>query len=98
MNTTALKVLVLTLLPTSLFADSSCDKHGVLVLRLLEKYDEQVVMQGIDFNGNMVELFVSKDDGSWTFIQTNTNMFSCIFSAGHSANQIPYTDQDASLD
>ena len=62
-------------------ASAACDSRKNVVKELAEKYKEQPVHRGIDANGHMLEIFVSKD-GTWTAVTTRPNGMACLNASG----------------
>ncbi|MGB0928879.1 MAG: hypothetical protein ACPGVA_16825 [Pikeienuella sp.] len=60
----------------------SCANRAEIVAGLAAKYGEVRQAAGLDLSGNMVEVFVSGDTGTWTILVTLPAGVSCIMSGG----------------
>ncbi len=59
-----------------------CGDREELVSRLETAYFEEQVAMGLDGNGRVVELYVSKETGTFSIIQTTPTGISCLMTAG----------------
>ena len=59
-----------------------CGPHEEIVKRLETGYQEKRAGVGLAGNGTLVELFISKDKGTWTFMYTRPDGVSCLMAAG----------------
>ena len=83
----------LVMLLSAFFADTAlsqvpragrlpCHDHSELAKQLGAKYKEAPVSIGLQSNGNLLQVFASKDSGSWTILSTTPKGMSCILAAG----------------
>lgn len=63
-------------------AQNICGPHEEIVKRLEDSYKEARAGFGLAGNGTLVELFVSEDKGTWTFMYTRPDGISCLMAAG----------------
>ncbi|RED54008.1 hypothetical protein [Aestuariispira insulae] len=59
-----------------------CGPHEEIVKRLESGYQEKRAGVGLAGNGTLVELFISKDKGTWTFMYTRPDGVTCLMAAG----------------
>ncbi len=62
------------------------DREGI-VKQLAERYGERPVWRGLDYRGQLVELFASKS-GTWTIIVTVPGMPSCLVAGGEGSQPL----------
>lgn len=67
----------------------ACADHADLVAALTERYDERRVSIGLQNNGHVLEIYASKDTGSWTALSTRTDGVACILAVGRHFEQQP---------
>lgn len=79
---TAFLAVFLCVLSTETMAQSICGPHEEIVKRLETGYQEMRAGVGLAGNGTLVELFISKDKGTWTFMYTSPDGVSCLMAAG----------------
>jgi hypothetical protein len=72
----------------------ACDRHAEIAGRLDEQYKEVPTGFGIQLNGNLLQLFVSKETGTWTLLSTTPSGMSCIVGAGESWEALPVPNND----
>ena len=60
-----------------------CGDRAEMVAHLAKKYQEQPTAFGLQSDGKVVEIFSSKDSGSWTILISTPNGTSCLASTGH---------------
>ncbi|HET6519430.1 MAG TPA: hypothetical protein VFG47_06370 [Geminicoccaceae bacterium] len=72
----------------------ACDRHTDLVDRLAGQYKEAPAGFGIQLNGNLLQLYVSKETGTWTLLTTTPDGLSCIVGAGESWENLPEPNTD----
>lgn len=58
-----------------------CYKKDKMIEILTKRYREYNVLTGVG-NRSVFEIFLSKDNTTWTIVRTNTNNISCIVAAG----------------
>lgn len=64
-------------------AQPQCGKREIFVQSLNEDYKENRVAVGLGRNNVLMELYVSKESGSWTVLGSSANgEFSCIIADG----------------
>jgi hypothetical protein len=71
-----------------------CHDHSEIAKQLTSKYKEAPVSIGLQSNGNLLQVFASKNSGSWTILSTTPRGLSCILAAGKSWEQKPLTNLD----
>ena len=67
----------------------ACDEYGSLKERLGEQFKEVPAAFGLGMNGNLIQVFVSAETGTWTIISTAPTGVSCIVAAGESWEILP---------
>lgn len=67
---------------------AECGKHDTVVAFLITKYKEQRIGIGVVANRGVMELFVSKPNGTWTVLLTNTKGVACIIAAGENFEKV----------
>ncbi len=70
-------------------AEASCAPRADVIEALTKGYTERSVGMGLASDGNMVELFQSKDGASWTIVVTLPNGMSCPAFAGQGWEKLP---------
>ena len=80
-------VLFLFLFSLPVFANAApqrlpCGKRAVLIANLETNYKETLRVQGLQTNGQMVEIFTTKDGSTFTILSSMPTGISCIVSAG----------------
>ena len=79
--------LGISLVTSSVEAQSRCAQRSDLVTRLDQHFDEKLAGAGIAFDGAMLEIWASTD-GSWTIMVTRSDGRSCIVSHGNNWQRI----------
>lgn len=77
--------------PTSAMAGEErriCGPRDQIIQRLATRFDERQSAIGMTGGGSLVELYVSPD-GTWTFVHTTTEGFSCLLAAGQDWEDLP---------
>lgn len=59
-----------------------CTHWRAIAEQLDEKYDEQPVGAGVQTNGNLMQLFVAEDTGTWSMVVIRPSGLGCLVSAG----------------
>ena len=59
-----------------------CAPRTSVIEQLADKYGEARQSAALSANGNMVEIFVNEEAGSWTAIETTPDGMSCLVSFG----------------
>jgi hypothetical protein len=72
----------------------SCNSHGDLLAILKQTYTEEPNALGLQSNGHLLEVFVSKRTGSWTIVSTRPDGISCIVAAGRHWQSVPQTPDE----
>lgn len=60
----------------------ACHEHKDVVKMLDQQYSEAPEALGLQSNGHLVQVFVSKDGASWTIVTTRPDGLTCIVAAG----------------
>ena len=63
-------------------ATPNCAPRDAVIARLAEKYGESRQSIGLGGNNAVMELFASRDTGSWTITVTTANGITCLMAAG----------------
>src|SRR5215211_6366801 len=91
MRTLMLPLLAGALL-TATAAESAqmvCGERESLVQALANKYQERRDSVGLTSGGNLLELFVSGKNGTWTLILSTTDGAACVLTAGEAWEKMP---------
>ena len=75
-------ILVLLIALPSVAGISVCGTRDDVVKRLEGVYNERQKEFGLTNSGQVVEVFISTRDDTWTLILTNPRGFSCMMEAG----------------
>lgn len=75
-------VMAVFLCPSFALGQGVCDTRENIIQRLEDGYQEKRAGVGLAGNGTLVELFISKDKGTWTFMYTRPDGVSCLMAAG----------------
>jgi hypothetical protein len=67
----------------------ACNSHDKLVEMLGRGYAEAPSALGLQANGPLLEVFVSRKSGSWTIVSTRPDRISCIVAAGQYWQELP---------
>lgn len=86
-----LAVLALTVISGSALAQTPrnpvrlpCSDYQKIASQLDKRYEEAPVSMGIQSNGNLLQIFASKESGTWTVLSIAPTGKSCIIAAGKS--------------
>jgi erythromycin esterase-like protein len=60
----------------------ACAARTQVVERLAERFGETLQSVGVDAGGGLVELFASRDTGTWTILATNPDGSTCLVASG----------------
>lgn len=71
-----------------------CHNATEIAKQLNSKYDEAPVAFGVQSNGNLLQVYASKDQGTWTVVSTTPTGVSCIVAAGKRWESLPYLKED----
>ena len=72
----------------------ACHDAGEIHKPQSRKYAEAPVAFGLQTNGNLLQIYASKDTGTWTVISTSPAGTSCIVAAGKSWESLPISKND----
>ncbi len=67
----------------------TCNSRGDLLETLKRTYTEEPNAFGLQGNGHLLEVFVSKQTGSWTIVSTRPDGTSCVVAAGQHWQAVP---------
>ncbi|MEM9431836.1 MAG: hypothetical protein AAGA32_20495 [Pseudomonadota bacterium] len=67
----------------------SCGKRENIISRLGERYGEIQTGRGLSHNNGMVEVYSSKETGTWTILITMPSGETCLIAAGDFWEQSP---------
>lgn len=84
-------------LPVGVGAQSArmpCHKASEVARQLNDKYGEVPVAFGMQSNGNLLQVYYSEADDTWTVVTTTPDGMSCIVASGEHWERIPLTDTD----
>jgi hypothetical protein len=59
-----------------------CHRFAEIARQLDQKYDEAPVSFGLQSNGNLLQVFASAKQGTWTILSTTPSGLTCIIAAG----------------
>ncbi len=79
--------LAITFLASPSMAQAVCGKRTDIVNRLNTGFEEQRRSAGLAADGNLVEVFASKN-GTWTIIYTKPGGLTCLVAVGDNWQQI----------
>lgn len=60
----------------------ACNHWRAIAEQLDEKFNERPVAAGLQSNGNLVQLFVAEDTGTWSMVIVRPSGVGCLVSAG----------------
>ena len=66
-----------------------CDRRETVVGELSSEFQEKPVAVGLQGNGTLLELFASKETGSWTVLITLPSGVTCLTLVGDSFEMLP---------
>lgn len=72
----------LSLIASTVAAQSPCASRETVVTELAEKYQESRYVLGLGLNGTVLEVFGNMESGSWTVTETHASGLLCILSSG----------------
>jgi hypothetical protein len=67
-----------------------CHDATEIAKQLNAKYQEAPVAFGLQTNGNLLQVYASKEKGTWTVVSTTPAGMSCIVAAGKGWESLPY--------
>ena len=68
--------------PTQATAQVACGYRDAITTVLSERYGETQMALGVQNAGSIVEVWTSKDTGTWTILMTRPNGTSCLMASG----------------
>ena len=74
-------------------ANSVCGPHEKIVTQLQTGYSESRSGYGLSGNGSLVELFVSKEKGTWTFMLTRPDGMTCLVASGGNWEDLQFVEK-----
>ncbi len=77
-----LDLTVASIATTDASAQAVCGQRNTIVAQLEKKYGETRRSVGLQQGRGVVEIYASKDTGSWTILVTDTRGTSCLMAAG----------------
>lgn len=63
-------------------AQSMCNNRDVFVDQLASKYKEEIAARGLQSSERLLEIFASKETGSFTVLLTRPDGISCVLATG----------------
>ena len=75
------------------YAAGVCGPHDKIVSQLENGYEEVRSGYGLSGNGALVELFVSKEKGTWTFMLTRPDGLTCLMASGGNWEHMPIIEK-----
>ena len=93
----AAALALLTMWPIGALAQGArmpCHKATEVAKHLGNKYEEAPVAFGLQSNGNLLQVYVSKKKDTWTAVTTFANGISCIVAYGRKWESLPYVSTD----
>jgi hypothetical protein len=66
-----------------------CAKRAELLAHLESKFQEGRVAIGLADNGNLLEIFTSKDGSTWTVAMTTPTGITCLLATGQNWESVP---------
>ena len=79
--------MINTLVGLTMAAAAVCGPHENLLETLDTTYGEQRVFQGLNTEGNLLQLFINEEKGSWTVLMVEPGGRACIMSDGQAGEQ-----------
>lgn len=77
-----LMIATVMLLPITAYAEPECMARAILVEQLAENFKEAPQFVGLDNSGNLLEVWVSHDNPSWTVLVSYPERVSCLLAVG----------------
>jgi len=71
-----------------------CHSATDIAKQLGSKYDEAPVAMGLQSNGNLLQVYASEREGTWTVVTTTPAGLSCIVAVGKTWIVIPLASKD----
>ena len=66
----------------ALAQNQACAKRAELINHLASKFQEARVAIGVADNGNLMEVFTTKDGATWTIAMTTPSGMTCLIATG----------------
>ena len=66
-----------------------CGRHEEIRRLLAERFGERPQALGLQGNGQLLELFVSAERGTWTVVSVSPRGEGCILAAGRAWQEVP---------
>ncbi len=73
-------------------AQTACGERDKIITQLQSKYQESHRASGLETDTKMVEIWTSKDSGTWTILITKANGVTCVAAAGKNWLDMPETE------
>lgn len=67
----------------------ACSMLPEIMTHLRESYSEQPVAFGVQADGNLLQVFASKESGTWTVVSTHPSGLGCLVASGRSWESLP---------
>jgi hypothetical protein len=71
-----------------------CHDATEIARQLSSKYEEAPIAFGLQSNGNLLQIYTSASQHTWTVVSTTPNGKSCIVAAGKRWESLPFTKLD----
>ena len=92
-------LIALLLGPTITRAEGACAPRDIVLDRLASAFGETRQSIGLGPNNQMIEVFASRDTGTWTITVTQPTGMTCLVASGQAfetlAEALPTKDKDA---
>jgi hypothetical protein len=59
-----------------------CSAYTEIARQLGDRYEEAPVSLGLQSNGNLLQVFASPTNGTWTIVSTAPDGFACVMAVG----------------
>ncbi|SIS83621.1 hypothetical protein SAMN05421759_104177 [Roseivivax lentus] len=69
-------------LPTQAEARKACAPRDVIIEKLAKRYGEAPQSVGLAANNQVIEVFASDENGTWTVLMTRADGISCLLASG----------------
>lgn len=78
---------------------AQCADHSQIIVRLAERYGETRQGVGLGQNNSIVEIYASRDTGTWTILVTMPDGIACLVASGEAwdvlAEELPKPGEGA---
>lgn len=71
-----------------------CHDATEIARQLTKKYEEAPIAFGLQSNGNLLQIYTSATQHTWTVVSTTPSGKSCIVAAGKRWEHVPFTKDD----